>query len=1516
MRITRLELHGFKSFADRTVFAFGHGISCVVGPNGCGKSNVIDALRWCIGEQSARSLRGDDMQDVIFAGSSDRKPVGYAEVAITFTSEGGDPFPGDYARYTEVQIARRLYRSGASEYLINQTRVRRKDILDLIMDTGIGNDLYSFIEQGRIDKIVSASPEDRRALIDEAAGIVRYKKRREEARQKLEATSTQLDRAADVSDEMFRRLSTLEKQVIKAARFRQLRALVRQEEILLALAKQADLAEVREEVGGRLTELGTKVTTLDASVIAKTDDVILRQGEVDVATAAAEDARETLAEIDAQRREALATAQLQEQRANELGTQFDRAREDLEDDARRLAQAEESGRAAETELKDVDAALGGATSLAAGARVRLTETSSARDEARVESRSAEAAAGEAAAERAERTARVESLKARAIELPERIALVRGRLDASADERIILDKRIAVARSVLEDRSGKIAEIDARRAAAAEELESRVRRDLHARDSVRKAEADLDGAQKALAEAMAAAEATAGQADEEVAARVGRVAQQEENRVRDLERAAARALSETEDKERHEVARAEQAARAATEAARSGADSALGQWRTQTEASLARDEAAREQAIDQAVATATKELDAAEKEGMASVTAEIAAARERRDQAEARLTEARAALQDADARMAMAVKRRREVEGRIAAMEAEEAAAGSRDAGGRAVKDAVPDAPRLLDALKKAGVDPATVSTLVGDRLLLPALGDGVLGRAAAAARKAGRARVILAGRAASLDALMAGVAVVDTLEAALAHHVKTGGAAVVRESGERVDSDGVVHLGSAGEEAEAAVARQAALDQARADLDARSADVAVGEGEVTAGRARVEAGSIAARKAAEQVDASERLARERVATLIASVRAAGEARIRDLRQQRAEGRGAARAAFEAELATRVAGRDEQVVRARGEADAGLAKVRESLVARQAERRTVFEAEREARRVEVAAKLEAARLQAWEAVRATTADVAVRRERLREETDGLRVALEKSRRRADREAMDLMEGREAVAVCTRERAAEDLVVVRVQAERDGAEESKRALDERVIVLTSERETLERSLAEVSAALAEQIARLDAVLTRAADAEGALAATRARLLEREASADAARQTLTDADSALASLRERRAAAEATSAASVRERETTSVRIEGARQRLGEIEMLRAAALEALRDANERANQRADERQIAVVRLDAARERMTSVRVAYDTLVSTLREEEAALTQARADLLAAEQRHQAAVGELESLRARIEERYQLDLPAALEQLIARSGLVLEPPDDVREPVEVGERKVDAVGALIIRPEMLDDEVVIKDFVTRIEEHRRQLSSLGDVNLTALEEYTELAGRYKELDGQRADLDESVNSLKSAIAKMNKTCREQFRETFDRVNEAFKTAYPNLVGGGEARLQLTQEEDLLETGVEVVVRPPGKRLQTLSLLSGGEKAMTAIALLLALFSVKPSPFCVLDEVDAPLDEANGARFNDMLRQMCDKTQFLVVTHNRKTMECADTLYGVTMPTPGVSTLVSVRVD
>ena len=179
-----------------------------------------------------------------------------------------------------------------------------------------------------------------------------------------------------------------------------------------------------------------------------------------------------------------------------------------------------------------------------------------------------------------------------------------------------------------------------------------------------------------------------------------------------------------------------------------------------------------------------------------------------------------------------------------------------------------------------------------------------------------------------------------------------------------------------------------------------------------------------------------------------------------------------------------------------------------------------------------------------------------------------------------------------------------------------------------------------------------------------------------------------------------------------------------------------------------------------------------------------------------------------------------------------------------------------------------------------------------------------------------FIELDAQRGDLDDSVNAIRQTIARLNRISRERFRDTFERVDGWFREIYPKLVGGGQARLQLTDEEDMLDTGVDIFVQPPGKRLQNLSLLSGGETAMVAIALIFSLFRVKPSPFCLLDEVDAPLDEGNGARFNSMLRDMASLSQFILVTHNKKTMECADTLYGVTMPTAGVSRLVSVRLD
>ena len=222
-----------------------------MGPNGSGKSNVVDAMRWCTGEQSARSLRGAEMLDVIFAGSADRAPVGFAEVRMTLAADTGEPFSGEYSQMSEVQVGRRLHRNGTSEYSINGVKCRRRDILELFLDTGVGSNLYSFIAQGQVERIVHASPLDRRAIIDEAAGISRYAVRRAEAQQRLEATGAQLDRAADVSDEMERRLKILEKQVIRAAEFRRLRAKIRQEEIFLSLVRYRELAADRRALRER-----------------------------------------------------------------------------------------------------------------------------------------------------------------------------------------------------------------------------------------------------------------------------------------------------------------------------------------------------------------------------------------------------------------------------------------------------------------------------------------------------------------------------------------------------------------------------------------------------------------------------------------------------------------------------------------------------------------------------------------------------------------------------------------------------------------------------------------------------------------------------------------------------------------------------------------------------------------------------------------------------------------------------------------------------------------------------------------------------------------------------------------------------------------------------------------------------------------------------------------------------------------------------------------------------------------
>ncbi|MFN7147059.1 MAG: AAA family ATPase, partial [Myxococcota bacterium] len=301
MRIRSLELQGFKSFADRAVFRFGPGISGVVGPNGCGKSNVIDAVKWCIGEQSAKSLRGDSMADVIFAGSSTRQPVGFAEVTLTFEA-GDEPFPGIWARFAELGVTRRLYRQGGSEYLVNQEKVRLRDIQELFMDTGVGNQLYSVIEQGRIGLIVHAKPEQRRLLIEEAAGISKYKARREETMEKLAATRTALERVQDLAEEMSRQLRAAERQVQRIARWRMLGTKLRQQEILVAMSRCAGLVADRKVLAEQVRTHGQEAAEGNRAVERHEHELAERRKATESLEEEAGRVRDRLAEVEAQRR--------------------------------------------------------------------------------------------------------------------------------------------------------------------------------------------------------------------------------------------------------------------------------------------------------------------------------------------------------------------------------------------------------------------------------------------------------------------------------------------------------------------------------------------------------------------------------------------------------------------------------------------------------------------------------------------------------------------------------------------------------------------------------------------------------------------------------------------------------------------------------------------------------------------------------------------------------------------------------------------------------------------------------------------------------------------------------------------------------------------------------------------------------------------------------------------------------------------------------------------------------------
>jgi len=1179
MHFKQIEMTGFKSFPDRTVLDLEDGITAVVGPNGCGKSNILDAMRWALGEQKPTQLRGAHMQDVIFNGSEDRAPMGMAEVTLTFDNSDGT-LPIDFE---EVQVTRRVYRSGEGEYLINKAPCRLRDVQELFMDTGIGTNAYSMIGQGKISMVLSSKPDDRRFLFEEAAGIIKYKSRKRIALRKLDQADQNVLRLGDIVHEVERQLRSLKRQVNAAIRHRELSDELKALEIREAWLKQGELVSQIEILRERFRTAQDRFESKSAEA----------------------------SELEAQH-EALSLSKL------EIDRTLHARRENVHE--------------IESEMEKIEREI---------ALIRQKVTfSEDQEETAVEERA--------------------SLVAQTGELAQKLGEANDQLEALRQEQANIDEVLSAKAEALERASEAVASTDARLDAAREASVASMNARAQTQTELEKLGVNLSNL------------------DEQVAALNARRADQER---RASETAEQLASIEEQERTRHtEVAEAE---------------------RRYAEHS----EAVERLRADRETADGTRQQ-----------------LREELGRIEARLTSFRE-LRDS-------------YEGFDAAVQ------------------------KLMQA--KQADHPAMAGVV------------GPLGDLIQAAPE----------HAAAIEAALGGH--VDSVVVETAGHARAAMAYLAEENAGRATFLPLDMLPSHSPAGHSVLRGQRLAALVNADVRAESAITYL----------------LADAYLVEDLPDALRQMRY-LAQRPTLVTAAGE---------RLDPSGAITGG------TTVAGQQGVIGRA----------------------------------VEIE-RLEAALATRTEETDAASAEVAGIEER---------IALAVDQRDAAKHEL------ERLNAALRECSAESK---RLREERERLAQLQREID-------SERERLgERraAFAEQEQTLLETSGRIEAEAATVAD----------ELSSAQAAANAARHAHAEIASSLADLRVHIAqlsqSIEETERDAARlQRELGRARSEAERRteaiaRFQEERAGFAADIEAHGERARTLSDSKDEARKRVVEAENERQSLLDQSEAIETSLKTLREE---VREAQAEVHQTEIELRHDEDQLEFFRERIQSEYHVSL---------------------------GALSADEVG---------EDDLDSETREARITEIRERLERMGAVNLMAIEEYDALTERHEFLVAQQADLSRARESLLDVVERIDKTITSMFVQTFNAVAENFHEYFRRLFNGGQARLYLLDEDDPLESGIEIEAKPPGKKPQSISLLSGGEQAMTAIALLFSIFKAKPSPFCVLDEVDAPLDDANIGRFVEMVGEFCRDTQFVVITHNKQTMAQADALYGVTQQERGVSQIVSVR--
>jgi len=1191
LRIKKLELVGFKSFKDKTVIHFDAGITGIVGPNGCGKSNIVDALVWVMGEMSAKDLRGSTMTDVIFAGSEDYAPSGLSEVSLTLENDGG-PFPIKYIKHSEVMVTRRLHRNGESEYFINKEIARLRDVQEIFMDTGAGSKGFSIIQQGMIGKIITSKPEDRRHLIEEAAGITKFKARKKESQRKLVATEQNLVRLQDIIGELKRQIDSLQRQAQRAERYRQIKNQIEDLDVWLSSLQYVELAEVAKaaqvvfqesqssEVEGeaQLSSLQTQLEQLRLSLLElekSTEEKVAQHSQKQAEVQKKElQLQELKFEIEQSRRNEVMTGSLlQEQQAR---------REFL---IRDLDQLNESATALREEYVHLETDSTSKSESYSQAQEKISQV----DEQLTTERQKLFAIGNLVSSL---EAKIQSLQSQIEDLNEKSEKENIALSEYQDKKTEFEnhrKKIAnqleIEKQLHLDLSSDTESIQANKKILIEQLDAKKNEVEVFKDNLNEVTGKLYGLQ---------------------------------NLHQNFE-----GFSE-------------------------GVKQVM-LWQKAKQAEITADGSVHFQPVSEVVEV------------------------------------------PADYELAM------------------ESALGSRlqmlfSSNAQSAVDAVEHLKQSNGGRGSFYVDTDTKTNSIyaeqADRVKSEEGVQGVLKDLVKSSEK----------YSTSVSFLLSGVAVVDRLMTAIKLRSIYPDWTFVTQDGDTLSADGILTGGS---------------------------------------KENAETGVLKRRR-----------------------------EIKELSEQKDEWAG--------KLAL---------------AQAALKKVESQL----SSITTDLEGAQQ-RKLDQEIKL---------------AELKKDFERAENECSQVEHTLEKQKKEVSQIQQQLLSLNEKLT--------------------DFQAQHEQALQEK-----QQKDDLCKELIED---LNQTRSGFDDLQSEATQLQVKTAEKKQELQGVERQLEMVNKSLTDLDFQLSKMSEESEKNSSIMTENQIKLEEEKVHFERLVREVEELRLVSAQQKDQYEKSYAEVRQIEDQVRSAQDAKNQRQHKMNEAQLKFEQ--SKLKEQ--------------------------YLVDQVREKYQLNLPDIYEQYIGRDSDVNAANDDLKEL-------------------------------------RDKLSKIGEVNLTAIDEYSETAKRYEFLSQQQTDLVNAKEQLKKVIERINKICTKRFTETFNLVNDRFVRVFPVLFGGGEARLEIVEDPEKQEMGIEIIAKPPGKKMQNVSLLSGGEKALTAVSLVFSIFLVKPSPYCLLDEVDAPLDDANVFRFNDLVKEMAKRSQIIVVTHNKHTMEVAKKLYGVTMQERGVSTMVSVN--